>query len=234
MKNIITVIFSIVLFVSAHAQMQVDTFFYTGASQILTIGTCGTSVTFDVRGGKGGDQSGALGGFGGRVQGTVTLSVGDVLEINVGQAGLDDQGSSAGVFVGSGAVHSYSSGGVAGTGGGASDIRLNGSALNDRIVVGGVGNAGQALTGGGGGGSSYADPLAVSVVHSQGFQNGDGMVILSYLSGPNQTVIACDSFVSPSGNYTWYTSGIYNYTIAAVVGCTDTNLVLDVTITNSF
>tara|TARA_B110000003_G_C16610278_1_gene519166 strand:+ start:93 stop:1436 length:1344 start_codon:yes stop_codon:yes gene_type:complete len=294
----------------------VDTFYYTGSTQILTLSSsCSSDVTFDVRGAKGGDQSSALGGSGGRIQGTINFNVGDVLYINVGQAGLDDQSSSGGVFVGSGGVYSYSTNpaGSSGTGGGASDIRLNGTTLADRIIVGGGGggaggNAGQALAGGagggliggtgvpwnswpnaggqggtqlvggtmgiaccdcplyttdgsfgiggegsgdaaggggggggyyggggacfsgGGGGSNYIDPLATSVVNTQGYQSSDGMIILTYFAGANQTVFACDSFVSPSGNYTWYTSGIYNDTILSFSGCTDTNLVIDLTI----
>lgn len=303
-------------FSNVNAQVQVDTFYYTGSAQTFTIPNCIGPITFDIRGGKGGDQAAASGGLGGRIEGIMTFNTGDILSLNVGQAGLDNQGTSGGVFVNSGGVTSYTSAGVSGTGGGASDIRLNGTSIADRIIVGGGGggaggNAGQALTGGaggdliagdginwggwpnaggkggtqanggtqgvaccdcptyttdgtlgtggegagdgaggggggggyyggggacfsgGGGGSSYTDPAANSVSHTQGFQNGDGMIILTYTVGmtttSNQVLNTCDSLVSPSGLYVWNTSGVYNDTIQNTLGC-DSVMTVDLTV----
>lgn len=33
------------------------------------------------------------------------------------------------------------------------------------------------------------------------------------------SIVACDSLVSPSGNYTWYTGGTYNDTVSSMFGC---------------
>jgi len=46
------------------------------------------------------------------------------------------------------------------------------------------------------------------------------------------TVVACDSFISPSGAYTWFTSGIHNDTILAINACGDSAITVDLTISN--
>jgi hypothetical protein len=43
---------------------------------------------------------------------------------------------------------------------------------------------------------------------------------------------ACDQFTSPSGNYTWTTSGLYNDTLTNAAGC-DSVITVDLTILNS-
>jgi hypothetical protein len=301
---------------NVNSQVHVDTFYYTGSAQTFTISNCSSDIYFDIRGGRGGDQTSGYGGLGGRVEGSMSFNTGDILYLNVGQSGLDNQGISAGVFVNSGGVISYNSGGVSGTGGGSSDIRLNGTTIADRIFVGGGGGgaggtSGQALNGGaggdlvagdgvnwntfpnaggkggtqatggtqgvgggscatyttdgslsfggegagdgaggggggggyyggggacfsgGGGGSSYTDPAASSIAHTQGFQNGDGMIILTYnvsiSTVSNQSINTCDSLVSPSGLYVWNTSGTYNDTIQNVEGC-DSIMTIDLTV----
>ncbi len=40
---------------------------------------------------------------------------------------------------------------------------------------------------------------------------------------------ACDSYISPSGNYTWTSSGVYNDTVTTIAGC-DSILEIDLTI----
>ncbi|MCX6310784.1 MAG: glycine-rich protein [Bacteroidetes bacterium] len=135
------------------ADAQSLTLNYTGGVQTYTVPPCVTSLTVDVQGAQGG--LGALGcggyqglpGLGGRTQATITVTPGDVINIYVGGAGAPDNNTSAaGGFNGGGigmmeSNYTYYGGGG---GGGASDIRLNGNALTDRIVVAG---------GGGGGGS---------------------------------------------------------------------------------
>ncbi len=48
----------------------------------------------------------------------------------------------------------------------------------------------------------------------------------------SHTISICDSYQSPSGNYTWTQSGIYQDTISNMVGC-DSMLTIDLTILNS-
>ena len=107
---------------------------------------------------KGGsdDANWAVGGKGGRVQATMSVTPGQVLNIYVG--GKGDNYGNGGYNGGGGRAVSpaYRSGG----GGGATDIRIGGSALSDRVLVAGggggyqnrgVGGAGGGLTGVAGG-----------------------------------------------------------------------------------
>ncbi len=115
-----------------------------------------TSIIFDVKGGAGGRDTSmmAMPGMGGMVTGALAVTPGDVLTINVGGAGADGtMGGVAGGFNGGG-----QSFGFGGSGGGATDIRLNGTAATDRVVVagGGAGSgydavAGMSVFGGAGG-----------------------------------------------------------------------------------
>ncbi|MES2131672.1 MAG: glycine-rich protein [Bacteroidota bacterium] len=124
-----------------------QTFSYTGSMQSFTVPTCVTSITVDVRGSKGGDciynQPGTkpddLGGLGGRVVAVYTVTPGQVLNIFVGGISYNGGGNGAGSV-------------AQANGGGASDIRIGGVTLTDRVIVAG---------GGGGGGnncSANAEP----------------------------------------------------------------------------
>jgi hypothetical protein len=139
------------------------TFSYTGSAQTFTVPSGVTSIDFDVIGASGGNKSTANGGAGGRTQGTIAVTAGHTLYIYVGKQGITSLDESPDSFSGGGGVYSYNSAGAAGTGGGASDIRLNGTNLSDRIVVaGGGGGAGgttssSSYAGGDGGGLTGAD-----------------------------------------------------------------------------
>ena len=50
---------------------------------------------------------------------------------------------------------------------------------------------------------------------------------------PSQSITVCDSFVSPSGNYTWYNSGIYNDTVTSDAACSDSTITIDLTVLNT-
>lgn len=123
------------------------TFSHSGAAQAWTVPEGVTSVAVDVFGAQGGHP--LYGGPGGRVEATLAVSPGEVLQVNVGGQGT----GTAGGFNGGGSGSNGSFGG-----GGGSDIRRAGSALADRVVVaGGGGGAGDAATstfgpGGAGGG----------------------------------------------------------------------------------
>ena len=56
--------------------------------------------------------------------------------------------------------------------------------------------------------------------------------ISSCNTSSNLTLSACDSLISPSGNYTWTTSGTYNDTIANSLSC-DSVISINLTILNS-
>jgi len=142
-----------------------QTYNYTGSMQVFTVPTGVTSINIDMTGASGGDLGTALGGKGGRVQGSLSVIPGTVINIFVGKQGTSSISSqNTDSITGGGGVFSYSSGGKSGTGGGASDIRIGGTGLNNRVVVaGGGGGAGgttsQSLAGGNGGGLVGADGI---------------------------------------------------------------------------
>ncbi len=119
------------------------TFTYTGSIQPYTV-TPGTfSIVVDAIGPKGGTNASygpSRGGYGGRLQCTIATTPGQVLYLFVGQAGTDNTCCSggAGGWNGGAAGSQYGCGG-----GGATDIRIDGTALSNRIIVaGGGGGAG--------------------------------------------------------------------------------------------
>jgi uncharacterized repeat protein (TIGR02543 family)/prepilin-type N-terminal cleavage/methylation domain-containing protein len=118
-----------------------QTFNYTGSSQNYDVPANATNVSFEVRGGGGSNASagaggGGGGGGGGGVTGNFTSTPTGTLNIYVGGAGAAGTGGGS------------SNGPNGGDGGGASDIRIGGTTLGNRIVVAGGG-------GGGGGGGYY-------------------------------------------------------------------------------
>ena len=131
-----------------------STFNYTGAVQTYTVPTCVFTITVDARGGAGGMSGAANPGLGGRVQATLSVTPGEVLNIYVGGAGSNT--GTPGGWNGGG-ISSAGTGPTTGaSGGGASDIRRGGTALSNRILVagggGGTGTAQWTLNHGGGGG----------------------------------------------------------------------------------
>src|SRR5580698_1695856 len=125
---------------------QTSSFSYTGAVQYYTVPTSITAVGIDMAGAQGGTSSGsALGGLGGRVQATLAVSGGQVLNLYIGGTGTNGGtgGSMAGGYNGGG--NGYSDGGG---GGGMTDIRVAAGAFsstNEYLVA----------AGGGGGGDNY-------------------------------------------------------------------------------
>jgi hypothetical protein len=133
---------------------------YTGAAQYWTVPAGVTQATFTLYGAAGDttDDSGT-GGTGAEVAGTLPVTPGSVLQVNVGQAGAN----SGDAFGGGGA-----GGDGAGGGGGASDIRDGTDTLADRMLVagggGGAGADGGGATGGiaAGGAGGDADSAGVA------------------------------------------------------------------------
>ncbi|HTF03501.1 MAG TPA: glycine-rich protein, partial [Bacteroidia bacterium] len=290
---ILTALFS--FFVNtAHAD---TTLVYTAGMQTVVIPACVFSIDIDIAGAEGGGNGsiGAPGGLGGRVQATMAVTPGQTLYIFVG--GMGDPVGTAGYNGGGlGAGGSFSTPGSGG--GGASDIRINGTALTDRIIVAGGGGGGtenggssagghgggligadgsvggnpwgctpmilatggtqsaggvggtsvscawngtdgtfgvggnaypvyRCAGGGGGwyggggahngcsgaGGSSYTEPSMTNVTHIQGYQAGNGIVIINYIIGP-----PAPGVITGSGSLC--TGAGENYSIVPVPGAT--------------
>jgi hypothetical protein len=127
------------VFVCGHGM---QTFAVTSAMQPVTF--CGTLLTVDAQAGAGGNSStGGIGGNGGRVQATLTLAaVGEPVVLFVGDVG--GVGNAAGGLAGfnGGGVGGLDAAQTGGGGGGATDIRVGGSDLTNRVIVAGGGGGG--------------------------------------------------------------------------------------------
>ena len=132
-----------------------QTFNYTGAVQMWTVPAGVTSVTISAQGAQGGSNAmGIVGGLGGSATGDLAVTPGDVLNIYVGGTnGYNGGGTTP--------VHPCANA-RGGEGGGASDVRLNGTTLGLRVIVGagGGGAGGSRIAGcgrgsGGAGGGGY-------------------------------------------------------------------------------
>jgi len=264
-----SIAFSGILFsagINANAQTQSVTFTDTGTVLMWTV-PCGVdSVIIDMAGAQGGSG----GGLGGRVQCVYPTAPGTTFLINVGGQGGDAASAAPGGYNGGGHAGLSHGGSVGSGGGGASDIRIGGFSLSNRVIVagggggintdnfnlgnggdtiggsiptngntcfatfatggtqtaggldaigsgsccvftptpdgslgfggngadtstncingdGGAGGGGGYYGGGGGGGygsgaggSSYTTPTCTSIIHTQGFQSGNGYVTITY------------------------------------------------------
>lgn len=147
-----------------------DTLFFTGGEQNYTV-PCGvTNLTIDAFGAKGANGTsgannsiGGIGGFGGHAQGVLTVTSGQALSVFVGGQASGGLGGYNGGAIGGGSGPTLTGGG----GGGATDVRLGGNAVSNRILVAGGGggggtvgcqspnaNGGNGGAGGGGNGSN--------------------------------------------------------------------------------
>jgi gliding motility-associated-like protein len=145
--RLITVLIAVFFISSVDAQSQSVTFNYTGNVQTWTVPPCVNSIQVFVAGAKGG---GINGGNGVVLNSTLTVSSGQVLNIFVG--GIGNQGNNSGGYNGGGTGYASSDGNInyaSWGGGGASDIRISGTALTNRIIV----------AGGGGGRSGGSSPV---------------------------------------------------------------------------
>jgi len=135
----------------AKATLQTRTFTYTGANQTFQVPATisPASITIYMWGAGGGGNTN-YGGAGAMVQGVLTATPGETLNILVGQGGTIDGtttfgggGAGAGNMTSSGAGIGYSGNGFpqnAGSGGGRSAIQRGGTdPLNDIVVAGGGG-----------------------------------------------------------------------------------------------
>jgi len=133
-----------------------QTFNYTGSAQTWTVPAGVCSLTVECWGAAGWTGSYA-GGQGGYAVATFPVTPGETVYIYVGQEGpaVPANGYSSAAFNGGGYGYSWNSAAMAGSGGGASDVRLGGQTLNQRVVVagggGGATNNGSCNGGHGGG-----------------------------------------------------------------------------------
>lgn len=148
--------FSGISTVNAQLAQTTTTFSFTGGLQTFTVPQCSGQMTIEAVAAAGGD-GGSVGASGGYVSGVATFAPGTVLYINVGGKGSVGTGG----FNGGGAGGTSSSGTGSG-GGGATDVRIGGNALANRIIVAGGGGGGgnnnsyTPLGGAGGGGSAFS------------------------------------------------------------------------------
>ena len=119
---------------------------YTRGVQTYTVPAGVTSISVDAYGASGT----GTGGLGGRVQSTISVSEGQRLNIYVGGVGVDGP-NAVGGWNGGGGRHSNHGSSIS-AGGGATDIRLENTSLNDRILVAGGGGGGYGSKRGGHGG----------------------------------------------------------------------------------
>jgi hypothetical protein len=144
------------------------TFNYTGGLQTWTVPAGVTSIEVDAYGADGGNDWGqggtGTGGNGGRVRATMNVTPGEVLNIYVGKRGVSQYNGPA-TFNGGGQGSA--------SGGGASDIRIGGTALTDRVIVAGGGGGAEICcndfgVGGAGGGLIGGDATGTGTLSQKG------------------------------------------------------------------
>jgi hypothetical protein len=135
-----------------------ETFSYTGAEQSFKVPAGVTQITVIALGADGASFGLSYFGLGGRVTAVIPVTPGEKLAVYVGGGGYEENG---GFNLGGngGSTGCCSGNGSAGGGGGASDVRVRGATLSDRILVAG-GGAGE-----GGYGGNY---------HTPGGEGGNG------------------------------------------------------------
>ena len=147
----VTSLWAIILLLTAPVIAQtVVPYGYTGSVQTFVVPAGVTSIAIDAGGAQGGgDATNTTHAAGGRVQGTMTVTPGQTLNIYVGGAGVDGSlstsAAAAGGYNGGGAGGHYNTvppGYSGGGGGGATDIRIGGTALSNRFLVAGGGGGG--------------------------------------------------------------------------------------------
>ncbi|HIB37678.1 glycine-rich protein [Mesonia sp.] len=133
--------------------IETETFSYTGSVQTFTIPTGVTSITIEAWGAQGQSLTNeqytpSTGGLGGYAMGNIAVTPGETINIYVGGEGQDGVAGFNGGALGGYGTPSDGLAGYAGSGGGASDVRIGGTDLTNRVIVAG---------GGGGGGRDYVN-----------------------------------------------------------------------------
>jgi hypothetical protein len=172
-------------------------FSYTGSIQTFLVPADVTSIGIDAAGASG--YSPVTPANGGRVVTTLTVTPGTTINIYVGGSGALGSGASGG-WNGGGAAGTGSQGfNPPGSGGGASDIRIGGVALNNRILVaGGGGGRGDWYGGAGGAGGGTTGANGVSC-YLGGGGGGGGTPSAGGIGGLGYGGCS-DGFAGASGN----------------------------------
>jgi len=136
--------------VAPYIQSQTVQFNYTGSMQSWVVPPCVYTINVVIAGAKGG---GTNGGNGARITANIAVTPGQTLYIYCG--GMGNLGSNSGGWNGGGTGHNASGNYSSWGGGGASDIRINGTALLNRVIV----------AGGGGGRSGGSSPVCGAVAN---------------------------------------------------------------------
>jgi len=179
-------------------------FTYSGNVQSWTVPAGVHSVNVDLYGAQGGTNSSNPGGYGARVQGTLQVNPGDVLNIYVGEQPTTTTGG----WNGGGNGYSNGRGG-----GGATDIRMNGTSLNNRVIVAGAGggagwNSGSGYErGGSAGGSGTAENGWYGNNNSTTAYCGRGATQSAGGPSPTSYSVTPGSFGQGSNSYTSYSTG---------------------------
>ena len=119
----------------------VTTFSYTGANQTYTVPAGVTSVHVYMWGAGGGGKNAVYGGAGAMIQGVLTVTPGETLNIVVGGGGPAPTTTLTSAYGGGGA-QGIGDGGQSGGGGGRAAIQRGGTAVTNDIVVAGAGGGG--------------------------------------------------------------------------------------------
>ena len=151
---------------SVEVNAQTTNFNYTGNEQYYIVPPCVTQLEITAKGAQGGNSIlGGSGGLGGTVYGVLNVVPGDSILIYVGGqngyngGGLGGQNGNA-IFGGPAGI-------LAPSGGGATDIRIGGNQIIDRVIVAG---------GGGGAGENGVWPGCQPAGPSGNGGNGGGLI----------------------------------------------------------
>lgn len=159
----------------SNVQLDASSFSTNTYSEAWVVPMDVTSVNFDVTGASGGNSFGSrygvYGGCGANVKGKLDVTPGSTLYLFIGGAGSNDsQAFVLGGFNGGGDGLKN----VGGAGGGASDIRIGGTSLADRIVVAGGGGGANSYGGYGGSGGGNGNNGILGIGSSGNFGGGGG------------------------------------------------------------
>ncbi len=134
MKRLLQSLSTLILLLCCHPSIGQTTFNYTGGQQTYVVPAGVSSISIECWGAEGQTGLGSAGGAGGLgaySYGEISVTPGQTLYIYVGgQAGYNGGGTGGNIG--------------AGNGGGASDVRIGGITLADRVIVAGGGGGGGA------------------------------------------------------------------------------------------
>ena len=188
------------------------TFPYTGEEQTWTVPDGVTKIHVDAYGASGctvSPQEGGNGkiGKGGRVQTKLSVTSGQVLNIYVGGTRhYTTQAHATGGWNGGGNAPSGTYSGVSFTGGGATDIRIGGTDLSNRVIVAGGGGGeanreqwrggdGGGLTGQNGTGEARGDAMEEVHRHGSGGSQIEGGIGGNKWNGHPSSTRVCSTII---------------------------------------